>query len=137
MRISVTRRHVVPALALCAVGLVASVSAVLATTDQGAPEAAGVGLAGAQGDGLSLVYRGAETSPDQLKRLNAEGRAMVGVHNRELSCQGIALYFDTATQADAYGREYEQREKERAATAASAATSDECSGYENAPRFLE
>lgn len=83
---------------------------------------------------LDVVYDGRVLAPAELAELNEDGLAMVGVHNRELSCQGVALYFDTAAEAGVYGEQFQARQRARAGTGDSA-TGDPCANYRDAPDF--
>lgn len=83
---------------------------------------------------LDVVYDGRVLAPAELAELNEDGLAMVGVHNRELSCQGVALYFDTAAEADVYGEQFQTRQRARAGSE-DAATDDPCANYRDAPDF--
>lgn len=83
---------------------------------------------------LEMVYDDRVIAPAELADLNEDGLAMVGVHNRELSCQGVALYFDTAAEADAYGEQFEARQRTRIASK-DTAVDDPCATYRDAPDF--
>jgi hypothetical protein len=83
---------------------------------------------------LEMVYDDRVIAPAQLEDLNEDGLAMVGVHNRELSCQGVALYFDTSAEADDYGEQFQARQRTRIASG-DTAVDDPCATYRDAPDF--
>lgn len=84
-----------------------------------------------------MVYDGRVVGADELAELaelNEDGLAMIAVHNRELSCQGVALYFDTEGEADSYGRQFAVRQSARVANGEPAGT-DPCADYRDTPNF--
>lgn len=90
---------------------------------------------------LQIAYHGGIITSAELRQLNDQGRAMVGVHNRELSCQGIALYFDTPKEADVYGQEFSERQRMRVnqenRSGLQQGPADPCATYRNAPQFVK
>lgn len=133
-----SRRRAALVLALAGVAVGVGVPAVVAAQQPPSVEVMGPGLVGTDVGALTMVYRGDAVTAEQLEDLNADGKAMVGVHSPELSCQGIALYVDTPAEADDYGRGYTARAKTLDDEAAGdLGTADPCAGYEDAPRFLE
>lgn len=55
------------------------------------------------------AYQGHYVTPDDVATLRAAGLATTSVRNRELTCQGIELFFDTLAERDAYLAEYGTR----------------------------
>lgn len=85
------------------------------------------------------VYHGAVVTPEQLKELNAHGKARFGSSTMELACQGVALYFDTDAEQDQYIAEYNTREARRWAawkTAGGPPQGDPCPAYADAPAAI-
>ena len=80
------------------------------------------------------VHRGRVVDPATVERLHADGRAMASVASHELGCQGVLLWFDTAEQADAYGRGYLARLRSREG-GPRGTTGDPCADVADAPGF--
>ena len=78
------------------------------------------------------VYRGQAVDLATVERLNADGRATVGVASHEPGCQGVMLWFDT--EADAYGRGYLRRLEARG-DAPRDTSGDPCADVADAPQF--
>ncbi len=55
------------------------------------------------------AYQGHYVTPDDVATLRAAGLATTSVRNRELTCQGIELFFDTLAERDAYLAAYGSR----------------------------
>ena len=123
--------------------------AVLALTSPGTGTVAGASAPGTSSPAVSRsvdgtpgvdlravenVYRGRVVDLADVERLNADGRAMVSVASHELGCQGVMLWFDTAEQADAYGRGYLARLEARG-DAPRETTGDPCADAADAPSF--
>lgn len=113
---------------LWALGIVAVV--VLLVTGAGArahddPTNAGV-------TAVRPAYQGHYLTPDDVATLQAQGLATAEVLNRELVCQGVELYFDTAQERDAYVAEYAARFPVEPAYV----DADPCLPYRDSPRYV-
>lgn len=103
----------------------------------------GVGPIWLQGDGsvavdgsqLRPAYEGRYLSTSELATLQGQGKAMMGVVNRELACQGISLYFDTDAEWQAYLDDYEVRHGQDEATSL-VPGADPCDPYVDSPRYV-
>lgn len=84
------------------------------------------------------VHRGRSVTLDEIEALNRRGLATFSVADSKLACQGMVLYLDTAAQADAYGRGYLDRVRQRDVGSEPSATGiddDPCAAVADAPGF--
>jgi hypothetical protein len=92
----------------------------------GAPVAAALATAA-----VRPAYQGHFVTADEVAELQAQGLAEAPVLNRELACQGVELYFDTADERDAYLAGYVARYPVEPPYLAG----DPCRPYRDSPRF--
>ena len=78
------------------------------------------------------AYQGHYLTPDDVATLQAQGLATTEVLTRELVCQGVELYFDTADERDAYVAEYTARFPVEPAYL----DADPCLPYRDSPRYV-
>lgn len=86
------------------------------------------------GQALRDVYQGRYVTPDEVTRLQADGKAMAGVVNRELACQGITLLFDTDAEVQAYQDGFTARHGHEPTSLPEG--TDPCAAYADSPRFV-
>jgi hypothetical protein len=78
------------------------------------------------------AYQGRYLTPGDVATLQAQGLATAEVLNRELACQGVELYFDTAAERDAYVADYAARFPVEPAYV----DADPCRPYRDSPRYV-
>jgi hypothetical protein len=89
------------------------------------------------GGQLRPVYDGAYVTQDQLAGLQKQGKAMLGLNNRELACQGITLYLDTEDQVQAVTDDFNHRHPITSlATHTPGDPSDPCAAFTDAPHYV-
>jgi hypothetical protein len=81
---------------------------------------------------LRPVYEGQYVTPLDVATLQEQGLAEAHVVNRELVCQGIELYFNTAAERDAYVAGYDARFPVEPPYLAG----DPCRPFRNSPRYV-
>ncbi|MEW1960799.1 hypothetical protein [Kineococcus sp. NPDC059986] len=85
---------------------------------------------------VANIYDGRVVSLKEIEQLNDEGKAKFTIASPELTCQGVALYVDTAAEADAYDLGYRERSKARAAAGMPSGGAGPCAVYQDAPNFV-
>lgn len=78
------------------------------------------------------AYQGHYVTPNDVATLQANGLATASVRNRELTCQGIVLYFDTTSERDEYLAAYVVRFPVEPPYL----TGDPCRPYRDSPLFV-
>lgn len=141
------RRRVVRAtlVAAISIGGLAGGGAVVATASAPAVHRGASGLDVIDGSNLQPYYNGARVTPERIRELRQEHKAMFELGDMELACQGIELFVDTQAQADAYSATTKPRmlarvEAMRAAHEAGRTYTDPpgdpCAGLPTAPPVL-
>ncbi len=87
-------------------------------------------------DGVQLrpAYEGHYLSSNELKDLQAHGKAMASANDPALACQGISLYFDTEAERDAYNADFDARYP--IGSDQRGAGEDPCAPYADWPSFV-
>ena len=82
---------------------------------------------------LRPAYHDRYVSPSEIALLQAHGLATAPAVNRELVCQGVEAYFDTAAERDAYMAGYAARYPVEPPYLAG----DPCRPFRGAPQYVQ